>query len=293
MASVSPPFTASLADLTKSDRCYQCYLMPETEHLTAMAPILKALFLNAATHRARSPSAPRQTWILDELAQLNAFPLATQLYSIGAGRGIRVVGVYQSHAQLKRTAPHAEQEIPASAALRIAFATRDYPTAKMISDMCGVQTLRYADEPAQARARGAYHKALGAMIAGGNPINAAYEMALQSELAHHETKQHRMLLTPDEILTLPSDKMLAFHDGLDGPILATRKPYWSVPEMAGRYLDTPYHPPMGHVAIQRRRFGGESSFNARVVTESVPSPYRDYPQYRDTGHWSYVKGYRP
>jgi type IV secretion system protein VirD4 len=95
----------------------------------------------------------------------------------------------------------------------------------------------------------------------------------------------RQLVTPDELLHLPPDKLIVFADGLSGPLLASRTPYWKQRWTAGKYLPDPYHPPLDSVLIQtlwgqRRR---------KVITESVPERFAHLPQYA-RGSWSYVEG---
>jgi len=104
---------------------------------------------------------------------------------------------------------------------------------------------------------------------------------LQTDLAVHRTKQHRALLNPDEILNLPSGKMLLFADNLPGPILADRRPYFDERFMAARYFPNPYHPPADRVSV-RTRWGRRVR---RVVTAPVPDRFADYPQYRGNATW--------
>lgn len=282
MESLSPPYDASLRDLCTSDRRYQVYLMPEPQHLTIYAPVIKAFFVNALTHRARHPAAPRQTHIFEELAQIGQFPLAAKMFSVGAGLGCRPVAIYQSSSQLNATAPNADAEIPASAQLRMAFAIRDLPSARTLSAMAGVETLEFDDEPQQRRAAYARDAALTSLILDeADPFAAAETVRLQADLAVHRTKQHRALLSPDEILNLDARKMLLFADNLPGPILADRRPYFEERFMAGRYFPNPFHPPVDRVAV-RTRWGRRVR---RVITAPAPDRLKDYPQYRGTRTW--------
>ncbi len=85
MASVSPPFDFSMADLCASDRACQLYLMPPAEFVQAWSPIIKAIFVAGMLYKSRAPSASKQTWVLDECGQLGAFPLVPKLYTYGSG----------------------------------------------------------------------------------------------------------------------------------------------------------------------------------------------------------------
>ena len=121
MDSVSPPFDFSLEDMTKSDQRINLYLMPPAEFIGPWSSVIKAIFVAGMIYKSRAPSAPRQTWILDECAELGGFPLVMRLFSYGAGIGIRPVAVFQSTYQMKKTGQEAENIITASAAVAHLF----------------------------------------------------------------------------------------------------------------------------------------------------------------------------
>ncbi len=283
MESLSPPFDFSFGDLCKGDLRYQVYLMPPAEYVSAWAPVLKSMFVAGMIHKSRAPQAPRQTWVLDECAQLGGFPLVTKLFTYGAGIGIRPVAVFQSTKQMEDIGPNAETIITSSAALRLYFAVRDIGTAHSISQMLGAQTLEYDDEHSQAAARFAKNQAIQSMLNGDDPLAAALNYRHQSESAQRSSKMHRMLRTPDEVLNTPEDKMYVFLDGLGAPIYATRKPYFEQRFMAGRFHPNPYHPPLNRVRV--KTLLGHKWRNVRE--EPVPANFSHYPQYRD-GRWSFV-----
>ena len=287
-ASVSPPFTFSLADLCRRDRTHHLYLMPPAEFIEAWGPVIKAFFVGAMIYKARDPQAPMQTWVLDECAQLSKFPAITKLFTYGAGIGIRPLAVYQSRDQMRATGPGAETIIPSSAACRIHFAIRDLPSATDLSRQLGAQTLDYDDTAKQAEARHAREAALQALLQGGDPMEAGLAISHHGAMAAHRSQQHRLLRTPDEILNTPSDKAYIFADGLPHPIYADRKAYWEQRFMAGRFLPNPYHSPLDRVRV-KTRFGHAWR---SVIRAPVPPELAHLPQY-DDGYWSYVEGYRP
>lgn len=96
MASVSPPFDFSMADLCESAPAKQVYLMPPAEFAQAWSPVIKSIFVSGMIHKARHPQAPKQTWVLDECGQLGKFPLIPMMYTYGAGIGIQPMGVFQT-----------------------------------------------------------------------------------------------------------------------------------------------------------------------------------------------------
>ena len=289
MASVSPPFDFDLADLTRSDQAYQVYLMVPAEYTKAWSGITKAILVNAMLYKARAPQAPRQVWILDEAAQAcQGFTLLTQLYTYGAGIGITPLAVFQSTDQMKLVSPGAETIIPASAQLKIYFALRELGSATTVSRMMGTQTLRYDDALQQGRASHARRQAMWDIVNGADPIEAGMRASHQTQASVHRSSQRRDLMSPAEVMSLAGDKMLLFVDGVEFPILADRRPYWTVPWMAGRYHPNPYHPPLDRVTVQTRW----SRRTRWVNVDPVPEAFAHYPQYAN-GFWSHITKEKP
>lgn len=289
LRSVSPPFTAKLSDITKGQQAYNVYLCPPTEFLSQWSMVIKAILLALRTYKSRAPSAPRQTWLLDECALLGKFPLLTEAFTVGAGIGIRPVAIFQSMMQMRAVGQNAEHIIPSSAALQVHFAVRDIASAQAMSHQLGSsQTLEYDDTHRQAQARHAGRRALQALLGGGDFLQSALEYKHQRRISRMRSKQHRHLRTPDEILHTPPAKMYVQMDGVPKPIYADRYAYYTQPMMAGRYLPNPYHPPSDRVQIATQN----GLDWRRVITEPVPAQLARYPQHA-SGMWSYVEGFRP
>lgn len=283
LRAVSPPFDFSMEELCDSEHPIQLYIMPPAEFIAPWAPVIKALFVAGMIYKARKPQAPRQTWILDECAQLGGFPLVTQLFTYGAGIGIRPWAVFQSIYQMDGLGAKAGNIITSSAQVRSYFTIRDIETATTVSRMLGVQTLEYDDELVQARARHAKHQAVQSLMSGGDPFMAGLGVAHHRREAEHRTKQQRLLRTPDEVMRTPKDKQFIFMDDLPRPLHADRKPYYEQAFMAGRYHPNPYHPPLDRVRVKTRW----SHAWRDVRHESVPARFASYPQYRG-GTWSRI-----
>jgi type IV secretion system protein VirD4 len=257
--------------------------MPPAEYVEAWAPVLKALFVSAMAFKSRTPAAPRQTWILDECAQLGAFPLVVKLFSYGAGIGIRPWAVFQSSAQMDLIGRNAGEIISSSAALKMFFAVRDLGSATKLSQSIGAQSLTYDDGHRQAAAKHERRQAFLAMLNGEDPLLALTRSAHHHQISKAKSLQKRDLIDPAEVMSLPPGKLLIRSDRLPAPILAARIAYFRNPSMAGLYLPNPYHPPMDRVQIAT--FWGQRWRN--VITEPVPPQYAHLPQYCD-GYWRRV-----
>ncbi|MBO6559442.1 MAG: type IV secretory system conjugative DNA transfer family protein [Nisaea sp.] len=283
MEAVSPPFDFCLSQLCSSDQTYNLYLMPPTEAVEPWAAVLKAFFVGARTYKARAPSAPRQTWFLDECGQLGGFPLVAKLFTRDAGLGIRPWAFFQSTKQMNNLAPDGESLLLASAGLQSWYGIRDERTARTVSTMLGNETLAYVDPRNREMARHGALKAAKALFSGGNPLNAALDMAHQKRMAEAPILKSAPLCSVDELLGMPADKQLIFADGLSHPIWADRRPYYEQPFMAGRYHPNPYHPPIDRVLTMTPR-GPQWR---PVIVEKVDPRFSHYPQYAD-GTWSRI-----
>ncbi|WP_394693125.1 type IV secretory system conjugative DNA transfer family protein [Hyphobacterium sp.] len=293
MASVSPPYDFSFADLCFSagsgKPVYKVDLCPPAEYLSTWAPVIRSMFTAGMIYKARSPVARPQTWVLDECAQLGSFPLVPKLFVYGAGIGIRPWAIYQTTQQMALTGSNVEAIITSSAAVRSYFAVRDLSSAQTVSRMLGAQTLEYNDDVAHQQARRGQQEALSALLSGGDPLDAALRFDHFTKAEAHRSKQQRWLRTPDEILNTPPGYQYLFMDGLPGGLYAERRNYYEARECAGRFHPNPYQQSdLSRVKV-KTRFGWEWR---RVIREKVPPRFAHLPQYAG-GEWSYVEGFKP
>ncbi len=290
MASVSPPFTMDMADMVSGDQAWQVYLCPPAEFIGPWSSVIKSAFVSAMLLKSRASAARRITFFIDECGQMvtgdaGGFPIIPRLFSYGAGIGIQPVIVLQSNVQMHGLAPGAQQIIQSSSGATMMFAMRgDNASAEECARRMGNQTLTYDDQLSQQRAVHGRNQALQSLISGGDPLQAGFALAQHGFEEVHQTKQQRMLRTPDEIMNMPPDRAYLFHEDVEYPIELERDPYWLQRKLAGRFHPNPYHPPIDSVRV--RTFWGMRT--RKVKTGPVPRRYAHYPQYRN-GLWSRVK----
>lgn len=254
--------------------------MPPAESIGLWSRVLKLMFTAARIAKSRAPSAPRITFIIDEAAQLGKFKALSDLYTIGAGIGIRPLAVYQGTKQMDVTIENGQSIMTGSAGCRSYFAIRDIESASALSTMLGSQTLEYDDPMQTERARHAKAQMLEAVVAGHDPMSSGLNYAHHRRTSEIKLKQQRMLRTPDEVMNMPGDKQYIFADGLPHPIYADRKPYYNISFMKGRYYPNPYHPDARGLRVK----GLVGHRFLRVIRERVPREFAHYPQYQD-GTW--------
>jgi len=278
----------SLEALSDPARTVRISLCVSPEHVSVWSPVLRSMFNVTQLYKARHPASRRIVLLVDEAAQLGRFKGLVDAFAYGRGVGLRAFAVFQDIGQIATNyGHHAVSGFFGNAETRVLFGVRDEETARSVSHLLGAQTLEYDDTLAQAGAERARRQAVLSVMEGGDPIRAALDIRHYQEAARHRTKQHRQLMTPDEILYMGDNEMLLFAGNLR-PARVNRYPYWTRREMAGQFFPNPYHPPLDRVRLRGRL--GEKW--ARIVREPVPARFAHLPQYRG-GQWAYVQGYRP
>ena len=264
------------------------YLNNPAEYINILSPFIRLVFTVAMLYKQRRPDMPKVLFVIDEAGQLGNFSSLLKAFTYGRGGGIRAWAVFQDIGQITRNfGREAITTFLGSAQTRQFIGVRDYETAALIGKMLGIQTLSY-DEPIQQRyAQRAQLHAARALMEGNDPIYAAYDIHQNAQNFTHQEKQARPLLTPEEILNLPEDQQILMISGkTNTPILANKYPYYTRREMAGTYLNNPYHPPLDRVQVQGR-FGPGMT---RIKEGSPPWGKKNWPQFQKG--FRYVKGYK-
>lgn len=281
----------SLEELVSPDRVRKVFLNIPAEFLSIWSPLVRLFFTVTMLYKARHPQRRRVLLLVDEAGQLGKFEALLRAFTYGRGAGLRSWAIFQDIGQIVRNfGQPALQGFLGSAQMRQFFGVRDYETAQLVSNMLGSETLEY-DDPIQQEeaARRKQDIVRGIFFGETDPLDAARDYAHYKRQSGYRTKQHRLLMTPDEVLAMPEDRQVLFISGKNlKPVYAAKYPYFSRPEMAGYYLPNPYHPPVDRVAIATRR-GTEWR---RVMTEPVPGKLASFPQYQ-SGTWPYVEGFKP
>lgn len=289
---ISEPYDFDPAELTLPDGPrFQLNMAESMEYSVSSAPVIRAFFTSLLIHKRRAPGSRNQVWLLDEIGNIGAWPLAIELATYGPGFGIRPVYVVQSTAQLDNLGERAGQIIPNSCGTQIYRAVRDPREAKRVSEMLGDMTLEVEDVALNERARLERQKSLDAMLfEGADPFTTGRDVALQERMAAHTTKLRRALMTPDEILNMDEDHAWVFMPGaMPAPMHLTVRKYWTRKDLRGTYLGDPFHDKPGTVSIAGRL---RRSRKAQVIGEPVPPQLSHLPQYADRP-FQYVEGYRP
>ncbi len=290
-ASLSPPFDFDFEWLTRDDHPpAMVSIMEDLDFAEISAPVLRSIFTCALLTKKRELNSRPQFWCLQEVAALAPWPLAETLATTAAGYNIRTAYVVQSTDQLERLKKGASSVIPNSCGTQIFGGIRSVPQAQLVSKQLGRMTLNYIDPAKAEAAQAAKAKALNDMLfAGADPVTAMIQAAHQSRLAITPEQMGRDLRAVDECINEDGSKVYVFMPGvLEKPAYLNLPKYWQRRDLAGAYLGDPFHAKPGTVEIAT--WLGQRH---REVTTEPAGAYADWPQYRDTGLFSYVKGFKP
>lgn len=271
----------SLSELADGERPVRVHICVPGEYLSDFAPIVRGLFQAVQIEKGKRPDTPRVNLLVDESAQLKQFEglLTAMLFSRGAG--VRTIAVFQDAGQIENLYGRAGvTTFFSNAQTKLFFGVTDESTAKVISSMLGTTTVDVYDTHAQAGAQRRRRQVMKqVMFEGRDPVEASAEYAHYDEASKRARKQARALMTPDEIINMPSDKMIVMMSGKDlPPIYADRYPYYSREasrELNYRYGPHPKHPPFDQVKVH----GRFKSKWVNVRDVPVPSDLRHFPQH--------------
>ncbi|QIG79437.1 type IV secretory system conjugative DNA transfer family protein [Stakelama tenebrarum] len=277
----------SLADLVNPHQVASLFVNVPMEYVSIWSSLLRVLFTVSRLYKGRAPDAPRLTMIVDEAGQMGRFESLLSAFTFGRGEGVRTFAVFQDVGQIIRNFGAATlQSFIGSAQLRMFFGVRDYQTAQLVSNMLGNQSLRYDDPLKQEGARRQQQQALSRFLFEGD-ASAAFDYAHYRKASKHESMMQRALMTPDEILAMPEDRMIEFISGLDlPPIYATKRPHFEQRDLNGKWLPNPFHPPADRVKLP----GLIGSKWVRVMAKDVPAHLAHFPQHQ-SGRLHHVDGY--
>jgi type IV secretion system protein VirD4 len=290
---------AFLAGLDKPDfslevlceRAANVYVNVPAEYVGIWSPYLRLLIGVAMLYKQRRPDRPRVYFLIDEAGQLGKADFLMRAMTFGRGGGLLTQAIYQSIGQISEAfGRDGAKTILSSSQVKQFFGVRDLETAEMVSRMLGNQTLEFDAALEQAAAQTRKAHLIRELMAGSDPVQTGLDYAQQTRASTDRKKMARPLMTPDEILRMPEDRQILFVSGINcPPVAAWRKPYFAARDLAGRFSPNPYHPPLDRVRVPTR-FGSKWAW---VITEPVPDRFRDFPQYEQSGLWSYIEGYRP
>lgn len=214
-----------IADLMDAEHPVSLYLAVPPSDLSRTRPLMR-LLLNQIGRRlteAREEGRRPLLWALDEFPALGRLDFFESALAHMAGYGMRALLVVQSLHQLERAyGPH--HALLDNCHVRVRFAPNDERSAARISEALGTTTL--------VREQRSYGGSRGALWL--DHINVSQQISA------------RPLLTPSEVMQLPSDEELVMVAG-HPPLRAKKLRYYADQQLMARVSPAPTLQPGGYV----------------------------------------------
>src|SRR4051794_7222025 len=210
------------------------------------------MIAQAITDMARSPVQPPAPvlFLLDEFAALGPLEPVVRAYGLMAGYGMQLWAILQDLHQLKSLYGPRAGTFLSNAGVTQVFNVNDVETAAWVSKTLGATTEAYETTSQNV----SYGK--GAPFLGTRSEGTATHLV------------RRDLLTPDEVMRLPSNCMILLRQG-SAPILAGKVTYYADPEFHGLFgpsdaLTPPQSGPMQSRQSRQKASIGEGYANPEV-----------------------------
>ncbi|QPH54674.1 type IV secretory system conjugative DNA transfer family protein [Pontivivens ytuae] len=270
-------------------------ILPD-ELLEVLAPMVRAFISAIRTAKKARPDAPPVHLLIDEAARMGRFEELAKMVAVDRAAGIVPWLFYQDDGQIARNlGPTGKATLEANAALMLDLGggIRDYETARARSETLGHRTLAMADPLTQTRARAqAQELRRRLVLEGADPLEIGPKLWQLDYEANHRTLMRKALMEPEELLSLPADRMLVQARGYRlRPFLAGKRPYFTQARFAGRFFPNPNEDQdLGTVRIATR-WGMR---RRRIVEAPLPDRLQHLPQYAGgLRPFRHVEGFAP
>lgn len=182
------------------------YVIIPPEYLETYKPVIRIMIGLTVASMTKTSKKPKHNvlFLIDEFPALGYMEIIETGIGYLAGYGVTLWTFIQDLSQLKALYKKWETFI-SNCAVRVAFGTNDYDTAKVLSDMLGNTTIKVTSKGSGK---------------GGGSANV-------SETA-------RPLMTPDEIMRVPFDSQLIFYQG-QKPVIAEKVMYFKDASFKGMF----------------------------------------------------------
>lgn len=207
--------------LTTSKVSVFCILPPDRMHAQGSYLRLMLWIHIRACVRAGRMDRPVH-FMIDEAAAVGHLDVIDDAIAMGRAYGIRLIFIFQSPGQLKKCFPENEQTFLANTS-QTYFATKDFETAKRISDSCGEQTIVVESESTSIGSSGSTQRGHHGSVTAG----------WSKSRNRNWNKQKPALMTPDEILSASPRQAITFAPGMR-PILTHLLRYYEETQLFRR-----------------------------------------------------------
>ncbi|MCY7297304.1 type IV secretory system conjugative DNA transfer family protein [Alteromonas sp. a30] len=290
---LSSPSAISVQKFCEPDTIKKLFIMMPAHLLEVCAPVIRCLFTAITIQQQRKPLG-RIHLLIDEAGQLGHFEAMQRMFSFGRGSKCKVTAVFQNIGQpLQHYGQEGFDTLFGNAQSKLFLGLASEKSAKYVSDYLGKATTLFNPMLKQFTAATRRAALTQKALSDGNLAQALPDILREHEAMNAPDAVSRALMTPDELIHLPSDMgIVSFHGLGVRPFKYQKIPYFQNRDFAHRFLPNPYHAPFDKVALPRKWRLFKKHKTVPIISETAPAELAHLPQYAE-GMWSYPKGYAP
>lgn len=226
------------------DRLSTLYVILPSRHIAAYTRLLRLITVSAIDQLTARTGGVPVLMMLDEFKMLGHLSSVETAFSLAAGYNLQLWPFVQHLNQLCEVyGPKAHYDFIAGCGMVQVFAPNDEFTAEFFSKRIGdfTEFVRSESENTSHNISRNNGTSSGAGMQGSS-TNSGRSESGGTSFNVSWSKTGLRLVTPSTLMALPADKSYLFLNGLKYPILAFRRPYWRIPEIAGLATPDPFHP---------------------------------------------------
>ena len=192
------------------------YLVLPGRYMDAYARFLRLLITSAIDQLTSETGGHPVLMILDEFARLEKLPAVANAFGFAAGFNLQLWPFLQDLPQLEGLYGKQWMSVLANCGLVQFFTPVDVVTAEFIQRRGG----NFTGETTSRN------------FTGG---------VISSERGRSRSDARVPLLPFERMMSLPQDESLVFFAGKHDPLIVGRRNYWTIPRLAGRFDQDPFH----------------------------------------------------
>ena len=230
-----------LADFKK--RLSTLYVILPSRHIASYARLLRLITVSAIDQLTATTGGINTVLMLDEFKMLGHLSAVENAFSLAAGYNLQIWPFIQNLNQLREVyGETAYLDFISGCGVIQFFAPNDEFTAEFVSKRIGDYTQFVPNESnntstSENDGRGFSHQA------GEHNKTVSWNIGSSTSTTRNFSwsKVGMRLVPPHNVMALPPDKQYIFLNGLKYPILAFRRPYWTISGIAPYADPDPFH----------------------------------------------------
>jgi type IV secretion system protein VirD4 len=230
-----------LGDFKK--RLSTLYVILPSRHMAAYARFLRLVTVSAIDQLTSTTGGIRTVLMLDEFKMLGHLSAVENAFSLAAGYNLQIWPFVQNLNQLRDVyGETGYMDLISGCGVLQWFAPQDDFTAEFISKRIGDFTQIVVNESTNESDNSNDSQGFSHGVGEhGKNLQWGKGTSTSSSINYALSKVGLRLIPPNNVMALPADKQYVMLNGLKFPIMAFRRPYWTIGDMAKFASPDPFH----------------------------------------------------